>query len=95
MNDGTPGGLRTVTCHRNNVTVRTYLRWLYGGVGKCPSIIVIYIKLINYLIVQLSRFTGGACGHEGKLNVLIVLLSWRWDLPTPYTLVLRLSTDQG
>jgi hypothetical protein len=48
-----------------------------------------------YVDRGLSRFTGGACGHEGKLIVLIVLLSWRWDLPTPYTLVLRLSTDQG
>jgi hypothetical protein len=49
-------------------------------------------RLSKYI---LSRFTGRAHKHEGKLIVLIVLLSWRWDLPTPYTLVLRLSTDQG
>jgi hypothetical protein len=31
--------------------------------------------------MKLSRFTGRAHKHEGKLIVLIVLLSWRWDLP--------------
>jgi hypothetical protein len=29
----------------------------------------------------LSRFTGRAHEHEGKLIELIVLLSWRWGLP--------------
>jgi hypothetical protein len=29
----------------------------------------------------LSRFTGRAHEHEGKLIELIVLLPWRWDLP--------------
>jgi hypothetical protein len=29
----------------------------------------------------MSRFTGRAHEHEGKLIELIVLLSWRWDLP--------------
>jgi hypothetical protein len=30
---------------------------------------------------KLSRFTGRAREHEGKLIELIVLLPWRWDLP--------------
>jgi hypothetical protein len=28
-----------------------------------------------------SRFTGRAHEHEGKLIELIILLSWRWGLP--------------
>jgi hypothetical protein len=27
---------------------------------------------VDACVVVVSRFTGGACGHEGKLNVLIV-----------------------
>jgi hypothetical protein len=32
-------------------------------------------------VKQLSRFTGGACGHEGKLIVLIIVILWKEDQP--------------
>jgi hypothetical protein len=30
---------------------------------------------------DLSRFTGGACGHKGKLIVLIIAILWKGDQP--------------
>jgi hypothetical protein len=40
-------------------------------------------KLLRSLCtsVFVSRFTGGACGHEGKLIVLIIALLWKGDQP--------------
>jgi hypothetical protein len=44
----------------------------------------------------LSRFTGGACGHEGKLIVLIIAISWKEGPAHRLIIVLRpLGTDQG
>jgi hypothetical protein len=54
----------------------------------CLSFITFqYLCLLSNFEIQsqielaLSRFTGGACGHEGKLIVLIIAILWKGDQP--------------
>jgi hypothetical protein len=51
------------------------------GVG-IPYYNVILYRDGSFENKNMSRFTGRAHEHEVKLIVLMMMLSWMWDLPT-------------